>query len=186
MYQTSDTYKLTRRIVILTCLMVLMFLFYDFLWYGIWTFSFWNFLKINIFANVSSIFGVQPFGWYALIGLPTMALLAFPLGLVGLYSKRSHKFIRSLIFIFVITWMVMETIPHKETRFLHSQLPLLLIGSSFITAQNWKIRTAVLITSAFSGIPDVVYFKTDRIDANNKLRQLYCLGLISYENDLCK
>jgi len=67
-FQTNDRVKLVRRMAILTIILTTTFVIYDFLWFGIWTFSFWNFINVNIFQHVSSTYGTEPFGWYGLIG----------------------------------------------------------------------------------------------------------------------
>ena len=39
-------------------------LVFDFLWYGAFTVTIFNFLKVNIIDNIASAYGTHQFGWY--------------------------------------------------------------------------------------------------------------------------
>ena len=64
-------------------------LVFDFLWFGAFTVTIFNFMKVNIIDNIASTYGTHQFGWYTTQGLFVTCGLSYIFGVHGLYKCRS-------------------------------------------------------------------------------------------------
>ena len=95
----------------------------DSLFYKEWTFTAWNFVKMNIGSDIASFYGTHPWHWYLSQGIPVIMLSFTPFALYGAWDSP----FRGLICWFV---GVQSLIAHKEFRFLGPLLPLLHISTA--------------------------------------------------------
>ncbi|KAL3315372.1 hypothetical protein Ciccas_005992 [Cichlidogyrus casuarinus] len=96
----------------------------DRLVFGHWTCNQINFIKFNVFGNLSHIYGVESIHWYFTNAIPAMfgiQILWFLSSLRRIFSKKSDKFVAFLI-IWIITCY--SLIGHKEHRFILPIVPL--------------------------------------------------------------
>jgi phosphatidylinositol glycan class B len=84
----------------------------------------WNFVRFNVFQQVSSFYGTHPWHWYITNGIPTMLgpfLLILPFGI--------HLWIPTLFGRLYLTSTALYSIlGHKEFRFLAPVHPLIMIA----------------------------------------------------------
>ena len=103
----------------------------DYVYYGRFVLVPWNFLKINIFLDISSdVFGKEHFTYYLYASLPRMLnilLLYLPFGVLSTWKKQ-----RTRIYTFSTLWTLLwlSYTDHKETRFITPLIPILLVLSS--------------------------------------------------------
>ena len=93
LYFIENRKQLLRRQAILTIVCGLLFLLYDFCFFGELILTPWNFLKRNVFDGVARNYGMLPFGWYASKGLLSIGVLYYPIGIFGLLSLRNDRFV---------------------------------------------------------------------------------------------
>ncbi|XP_026474238.1 GPI mannosyltransferase 3-like [Ctenocephalides felis] len=122
------------RYVVITLIMLFASIGIDSLVTQRFSFTSWNFLKINIVQGVANFYGSHSFHWYLLIGLPTILSISIVPFALATYSMMKNKFsdhISSLMLI-SITWnlVIYSMITHKEFRFLSGSLPMILVVTS--------------------------------------------------------
>jgi phosphatidylinositol glycan class B len=114
----------------------------DYWYYSEWTFTIWNYLKVNLLEGKTSDFGIQPWWYYVkeivVKGVPPFSLvILFSMILVWLkYPKH------------VLTWILIPYVAihtfigHKELRFLFplvNILPFLIVFSFQIISENQRL-----------------------------------------------
>ena len=124
----------------------------------------WNFFKINIAHDISSLYGINLFYWYlsnALSALMGLAIIPFLFGCIENWNSSAPKslFIKNVIF----SVFLYSVIPHKEIRFLLPLVPVMCcIASDLLSRQSgcWRpfisdqvITALILITN----IPILLY-----------------------------
>ena len=105
----------------------------DSFFYGFPIFTPLNFFKANVVEDLSSFYGVQGWWWYlshTLVPILGPLLLPALLGLSGLPAFLSLPIISTIF--------VLSLLPHKEMRFLHPILPLLLFSAARYLAKRLK------------------------------------------------
>ena len=102
----------------------------DSAWYGRWTLTPYNFFLVNVSYGLASVYGVQPVFWYLSHALPSIlgpVVFAAVLGMPHCPALVTAPLASTLI--------TLSLQPHKEMRFLHCLLPLLLYS-----AAGWLAR----------------------------------------------
>lgn len=107
----------------------------DRLFYGIWTFPAWNFLRINVFESIAVFYGNNNWHYYISQGFPLLLTTALPFALLGMYRalsssdvnrnmpQTSRNALSSLTIISIFVPVVLSVISHKEVRFIYPLLP---------------------------------------------------------------
>lgn len=123
--------------------------------YQRWVCTPWNFVRLNLVADIGAHYGKHPWHWYFTVGLPAvlaLQLLPFVLGVrVG----------RCRLLAAVVIWhmLVLSLVSHKEFRFLLPVFPLAMCVCGAGMARlprSWGITLAILLGVAF--FPPALYF----------------------------
>ena len=126
----------------------------DSLFYGSPIITPLNFFKANVMHDLSSFYGVQGWWWYLSNTLiPILGPLLIP-ALLGLPRLPAFLSLPILSTIFVLSLL-----PHKEMRFLHPILPLLLFSAAKYLAKRFKSPPSSRTTLLFflANIPLTMY-----------------------------
>ena len=86
----------------------------------------WNFLRINLFQNISDQYGIHPWHWYLSNFMPALycGIGLFPL-IKGLYiGVKDHS--KLLVFSVLFSLFSYSVLGHKEHRFVMPLIPLML------------------------------------------------------------
>jgi len=113
-------FRLVRQCFLPLVTIFMVFLL-DSLFYGYWTVTPLNFFQVNVIYNLGQFYGTHPPYWYlthALLPILGPLLIPFLLDLPKSPSLVKLPVIATLIFL--------SLLPHKEMRFIHPLLPLLL------------------------------------------------------------
>ncbi|VDK52452.1 unnamed protein product [Cylicostephanus goldi] len=118
----------------------------DSLYYLRPTCALWNFFNFNVLKGGSAHFGVHPWYWYFLEGLPsvlTIQILPIVLGLLSPLRPTLLPLLASAVYVLAHTLL-----PHKEQRFLLPIIPLLCIyaGPFFAARKASPWRRVLLYT----------------------------------------
>uniref|UniRef100_A0A0M3IUV6 Mannosyltransferase n=1 Tax=Ascaris lumbricoides TaxID=6252 RepID=A0A0M3IUV6_ASCLU len=135
----------------------------DSLAYGKWTLSAWNFAKFNVFEGGSAHFGVHPWHWFFLQGIPsvlTVQLIPIIGGAVMALRWRRVTLVPLVISLFYIIFH--SCLAHKEHRFLLPVIPLLSIYAGYFFGYLTRygdrvIRCLLIILLLLVNIPLAVY-----------------------------
>ena len=133
---------------------VLLAVMADSLFYGSPTLTPLNFFKVNVMHDLGSFYGVQGWWWYFSHTLiPILGPLLIP-ALLGLPSISALLSLPILSTIFVLSLL-----PHKEMRFLHPILPLLLFSAARYFSKRFKSPPSSRATLLFflANIPLTLY-----------------------------
>ncbi|CAK7900712.1 GPI mannosyltransferase 3 [[Candida] anglica] len=146
----------------------------DYLYYGKITVPLWNFLEFNIVKSLSIFYGVAPWHFYILQGVPMMTLTYLPFLLHYAVKLEGYKTVAG--FTSVIVLLAFSMISHKEIRFIYPLQPLFLCFISISINQlrlwTWKKTLTIIVILNVS----LAYFFTrvhERgvIDVMNYLRE---------------
>ena len=133
------------------------------------TFSWLNFVNVNVFCGIASHFGVNPWWYYFVAGLATLCGITYPLALMSF--ERMHPFV---LYIFASTALNSLT-PHKEFRFIYPILPLIhvLLSARMNSFKNknfkFLLATIILIGNLAMFYAFGVCFQRGAIDVTNFL-----------------
>ncbi|CCD72091.1 Mannosyltransferase [Caenorhabditis elegans] len=122
--------------------------------YGTPTIPLWNFLQFNVVQGGSALFGVHPWYWYIVSGIPavlTVQMIPIIVGLLGPNIFRPSL----LPFFATITYIIVHSLlPHKEQRFLLPIIPLLCIyaGGAFQNLKKWRGSAMAVMIAINIGI----------------------------------
>lgn len=113
--------------------------------FGKFIFTPWEFLKYNFFHNIGSFYGVHPWYWYFLVGLPTILGINFVPFLIGVIAtiRNSEVFpIRKQLLLTIVTALIAYScIAHKEFRFILILLPMCLYICAD-TLSRWSYKAS--------------------------------------------
>lgn len=98
----------------------------------------------NVIQNKSVLWGSMPFHFYFSSSIPMMTLFTLIMFLSAIHKSKS------MCFIIFGTIFVFSLLQHKETRFIHTLLPLINIVSSKSSIWNSKIICFVILASSFA------------------------------------
>ncbi|CAL2033524.1 unnamed protein product [Caenorhabditis brenneri] len=108
--------------------------------YGKPTIPLWNFLQFNVVQGGSALFGVHPWHWYIVSGIPAVLTVQTIPIIVGLLGPNIFR--PSLLPFFATTFYIAvhSLLPHKEQRFLLPIIPLMCIyaGGAFQNLKKWR------------------------------------------------
>ena len=90
------------------------------------------------------------------------------------FLKNVFRFFQALLLSSVVYVLVMETLGHKETRFLHPMLPVLTIGAAHLSQTAKIIPVFLVISSIVTSYSDLKSFKIDRVESNQILKRHFC------------
>ena len=127
-YHSEDRFTLLAKSVKITVIIFALCIGIDSLWFGEYTITPFNFLKINVLDNIAVFYGRNGFfGWYLTQGLPISCGFSFLFALVGIFRRqRFSKVEQGLLITLVLNWFIFEIgSEHKEFRFIMSALPIL-------------------------------------------------------------
>lgn len=109
----------------------------DRLFYGVWTFPMWHFLKFNVIQSIAVFYGNNDWHYYLSQGYPLLLIFAIvPAGL-GLWSAlfrraepsnvtiQSRLILHRLAVIAIALPAALSVLSHKEVRFIYPILPAL-------------------------------------------------------------
>ena len=151
-YHSEDRFTLLAKSVKITVIIFAVCIGIDSLWFGEYTITPFNFLKINVLDNIAIFYGRNGFfGWYLTQGFPVSCGFSFLFAFVGIFSRqRLSKVEKGLFITLVLNWLVLEIgSEHKEFRFIMSALPILTFlgvksaASAFETEWIKKLYIAV-------------------------------------------
>jgi phosphatidylinositol glycan class B len=112
--------------------------------YGNWTLTIWNNLKVNLIDGKSSEFGISPWYYYFFY---TFRFSFFPFGIIIILSflYLVYKRINSIFVWIILSFLIVHSlIPHKELRFLFPLVNLV----------------PIMIILAFQDFPKVSWMNT--------------------------
>ena len=95
----------------------------DYICYGRWIYSPYNFFVFNVKGG-GSIYGTHPWHWYLTEGFPILLMTSLPLVFRGI--SASTRLQRSLLRPLICSTLAHSALPHKEFRFLLPVVPLAL------------------------------------------------------------
>ena len=124
----KDRLLTTPLIILLT---IATGLLVDYAFYGHWTASWWNFYYWNIAKGVSTQYGKEPFLYHFKVTIPLMintCAVYFGYGL--LRAVRIGKG-GPILFAVIVFVLLNSALGHKETRFLATAYPFLLLFCAF-------------------------------------------------------
>jgi phosphatidylinositol glycan class B len=150
-------------------------MFIDYLFYGEWILTPWNFFSANLVSGLSEFYGTHPFHWYFTQGYPTILLTLLPWAVLGLKKEPYGP---------LLVWntVILSFIKHKEFRFLGPMLPIMLLSagkrlsSSKIGKMIWSIIIGAQLALAFYLS---VYHQRGVIDVTHYIRNEAALGKAS-------
>ncbi|CBY18757.1 unnamed protein product [Oikopleura dioica] len=129
-YHSEDRFTLLAKSVKITVIIFALCIGIDSLWFGEYTITPFNFLKINVLDNIAVFYGRNRFfGWYLTQGLPVSCGFSFIFALVGIFQCQMFtKVEQGLLITLVFNWLILEIgSEHKEFRFIMSALAILTI-----------------------------------------------------------
>ncbi|XP_060527304.1 GPI mannosyltransferase 3 [Cylas formicarius] len=160
--EKSGVRLMVTRYIPIGVFVVMLVVLIDSLAHGSFIVSPYNFFKINIFQNIASNYGEQPWHWYLSCGIPAILgiqILPFAMA-VSVVIKNRHSHINELVMLVTIVFsvFVFSFINHKEFRFLLPLLPIMLyISSRFLSAWSRKANVwSVWLVSAIIFLGNVV------------------------------
>lgn len=133
----------------------------DSYYYGYLIFTPWQFLKFNVINKLSIFYGVHPWHWYILQGIPVVLGIMLPFFVGGLFLITSnkmgggsqmgqhsydHKAVRMLLVSAAFTLLFYSVLAHKEFRFIMPLLPIAAMVSA-VALDTWRINPFGLIRS---------------------------------------
>jgi len=109
-----------------------MCIIFDRIGYGVWTFSPWNYFRINLIDGKSELFGVWPWWQYiywSAVFIPPLSGAIFLAALIACFAKLRHPLVLAITPYFFILCLI----KNKDMRYLFVILPALplLIGMGF-------------------------------------------------------
>lgn len=173
----------------------------DHWFYGVWTFSPYNYFDVNIIQNIAAKFGVEPWWWY-LPKFLNMGIIPISLPLaifffIGLWKKPLHLFSLIAITFFAGHFLI----GHKEMRFLFpGSFALVYIaclgfdevlgrarikkGFFILFRTLVVIDVAVLVFKMFTPAEEVMkYYRFIYCYAQERPTTLVCFGKSPYQMD---
>ena len=107
--------------------------------FGIWVFTPWQFLQVNVAQKISLFYGNHPWHFYFIQAIPLIFLTFLPLTCWGWYRSRHDQKRYGYLCLFIIS--VLSCLGHKEFRFLLPILPLGLVFAGLSLAHLEKMDT---------------------------------------------
>ncbi|XP_066245017.1 GPI mannosyltransferase 3 [Euwallacea similis] len=152
--QTKAFKLVTTKYIPIGLIVLTMSIILDSLCYGSFQITTYNFLKANIFQNVATNYGTQPWHWYLSSGIPTILgiqILPFIMGvLVVLKARQNHLNELAMLGTVIFATLIFSLLPHKEFRFLLPLLPIMLfVSSRFLSAWSRKASRASVWLATF-------------------------------------
>lgn len=126
----------------------------DRVFYGVWAFPPWNFLKFNVLQSLAVFYGNNNWHYYLTQGYPLLLTVAIVPAMIGLYqslvrkkvpealSIQSRLTLHRLGLISVVLPAFLSILSHKEVRFVHPILPALHILAAMPVARFWNLVDA--------------------------------------------
>ncbi len=119
----------------------------DWLTWGSWFHSTWQYVYLNLFKGINQVFGPEPWYFY----LMTLLITSSGIYLIGMGIPKDYRWLGGLVGIVLVGHSL---IPHKEHRFILFVIPLFLIltvmGGYRILTALLKNQRLVLATLLFS------------------------------------
>lgn len=107
-----------------------------------WTFTGWNFVKINVFEGLSKYFGDHPTWFYLFVFGPAMFTVIYPFVLYGVYFLLKEKLQQGqspeLMYMTVFYFIVFSLIGHKEKRFLLPIFAFCVLALGYLISRKLK------------------------------------------------
>jgi len=147
---TKDKQSLLTKTIQLTIIIFIICVGYDLLWFGKYTVTPFNFLRVNIVDGISSFYGENRFGFYALQGVLMLNGANYFVGLVGLVQNYATQppIFRAMAVGVAATVVVMEFGAHKEARFAHFSIPFFTLCSAPVFAASVSDKVGKVVASA--------------------------------------
>lgn len=181
----SRTYLFKRLLFTsATCLATL--LLCDRWFYGRWVCTPWNFVRLNLVADIGSHYGSHPWHWYFSQGLPAVLALQLVPFFLGIRIGRCR------LLVAIVFWhmLVLSFVSHKEFRFLLPAFPLAMVvcGAGMARLPRlWALGLAAVLAVSFfppaiylgvyhqKGALEVVDFLGTELEANPKADVLFLM-----------
>jgi hypothetical protein len=106
----------------------------DWLTWGSWFYSTWQYVYLNLFKGINQVFGAEPWYFY----LMTLLITSSGLYLLGVGVPENYRWLGGLVGVVLVGHSL---IPHKEHRFIFLVIPLFLILS---VMGGYRILTVLL------------------------------------------
>lgn len=122
------------------CLVIVIGIYLDFLFYNEFTITAFNYLKLNLIDGKASDYGTSPW-WYFIVtflgvAIPPISIILFVAFLSGTYKLKNSVFTWSIIPFLLIHFFI----GHKEIRFIFPMSYLFVFISIYGLAQFFKER----------------------------------------------
>lgn len=121
----------------------------------------YNFLKINIFQDIATIYGSQPWHWYLSSGIPAILgiqILPFIMATtVALRTRHNHPNELAMLGSIIFSVFILSFLAHKEFRFIYPLMPMMLyVSSRYLSVWSrrasessiWLVLAIILIGNA--------------------------------------
>ncbi|XP_057651282.1 GPI mannosyltransferase 3 [Diorhabda carinulata] len=145
----------------------------------------YKFIQFNVFQNLSSFYGVQPWHWYLSSGIPSVLgifLLPFLLAtVIVLKNIRIHPIEVVLLSTIAFTVFVYSLLPHKEFRFILPLFPMIFyMTSRFLSAWSrkstnfsvWLVAIVIFIGNLVPAWYFGMVHQRGTLDVMNPLREI--------------
>ncbi len=111
----------------------------DYLFYHRIVFTWWNFLRVNVFERISDFYGVNTWHFHLSQGLPMLMGTMSPLIVLAVVAATDQC--NSWILQFIIGSVVANSLlPHKEVRFILPTLPFLMM----LAGQGYRLQAGFI------------------------------------------
>lgn len=114
----------------------------DSIYYGEFTFTAWNFLKVNLYEDLAKYFGTDPSYYYFFAFLPVWFTVAYPVVMFSMYvylkdslRKQENPY---MLYLTLFYLFVFSLIAHKEMRFVTPLFPFMTLMLGYYLSTNLK------------------------------------------------
>lgn len=154
-YQTNYSLKVIFTGIVSVITAVTVNFWIDFYYYGEPVLPLFKFLEFNIVQSLSQFYGISPWHYYIVQGIPILLIAYLPITVMELYKSKT-SIISQTIFIFITLYSFLA---HKEVRFIYPLLPLLhlLFAKGVLRIEKRKINKLLALAIAINA-PVAFYF----------------------------
>jgi GPI mannosyltransferase 3 len=118
--------------------------------YGKLTFTPYNFYYMNVAEDVSSLFGTEPWHFFLTTGnrkiFKLLSLTVLPVFLFFTIQVLRRREVPEISLFIVFYGLILSIVKHKELRFVHPLIPLILAQISFcikVMIQKWRMTKLI-------------------------------------------
>jgi len=153
-FASSQRFVIT---LVIAALCVSLLLVTDYIFYGYWVFTPWEFIKFNFLQGHSALFGTHPFHWYFTQAMWVVLGVSYPLILYypAVRSTPCLLWLLTMYFVFAFSF-----IQHKEFRFVYPVMPFAMSVSAFTLKNGMQpsMRKALLAFILIANFLAAIFF----------------------------